>query len=75
MSDNRLHHLTKDAGGWVMRVTVYRGPKLTGKALRVRLGRVSEAAAVRQRDCYLRVLREVGAVLLMRQQKRKKPTL
>jgi hypothetical protein len=70
MSDERLHHLTKDAGGWVMRVTVDRGPKLTGKPLRIRLGKCTEKQAIRQRDNYLRVLGQVGAVVKMRKMRK-----
>ncbi len=70
-TEERLHHLSKDRRGrWEVRIRIQNGLKLVGTPVRIRLGRISEAEAVRQRDIHLRVLGEVGALVMLRKQKR-----
>ena len=53
-----------------MRVTVDRGPKLTGKPLRIKFGKCSEAQAIKLRDQHLRAFGKAGVRLRLRKQKR-----
>jgi hypothetical protein len=70
MRDERLHHLTQEAGGrWVMRVTIEVNPKMVGKQIKIHLGKCSEEEAIRQRDSYLRVLSRVGVMVTLRKQR------
>lgn len=71
--DDRLHHLSRDTRGrWEMRVTLNRGKLITGEPFRMKLGKCSEAEAIRRRDRQLRTLDRTGVKVKLRKQKRKK---
>jgi hypothetical protein len=73
MSDDRLHHLTKDARGrWEMRITVQFDPNLVGEPVRIKLGKCTEAQAIKKRDQHLRTLAKAGVTVKLRKQRRKR---
>ena len=60
--DDRLHHLSHDRGGWVVRVTgtIMNRKGIATKRLRLRLGHGSEEDAIRLRDVAIRSWQRVG---------------
>lgn len=60
--DDRLHHLSHDRGGWVVRAvgTIMNRKGIASKRLRLRLGHGSEEDAIRRRDIAIRAWKAVG---------------
>lgn len=68
---DRLHNLSRDTNGrWVARFTVYQGSKVVGKPIRIKLGKITEAQAIRRRGQHIRALKDAGVTVKIRKQRR-----
>jgi len=68
---DRLHHLSRDRRGrWTIRLTLDQGNKVTGRPIRIHLGKCTEEDAIRHRDLQIATLKKAGVKLILRKQKR-----
>ncbi len=70
---DRLHHLSRDnRGRWEIRLTIDKGKRITGKPIRIKLGKCTEAEAIRQRDLQITTLNKAEVKIILRKQKRER---